>query len=152
MQRLAAWFPVLLLAAVAAVTVWLDSQVQPPESVGNSKARHDPDYIVNNFTVTRIGPDGVVRYKLTARRMQHYPDDDTTLLDAPKLAGIELTENYAMTPTAAVSGYYFWRPESQYFGVGKVDRDQVEDYAARKGWSVAEAERWLAPNLGYDRR
>ena len=75
-----------------------------------------------------------------------------SLLDASRLAGIELTENYAMTPTAAVSGYYFWRPESQYFGVGKVERDQVEDYAARKEWSAAEAERWLAPNLGYDRR
>ena len=75
-----------------------------------------------------------------------------SLLDASRLAGIDLTENYAMTPTAAVSGYYFWRPEAQYFGVGKVDRDQVADYAARKGWSMPEAERWLAPNLGYDRR
>lgn len=83
MQRLTAWFPVLLLAAVAAVTVWLDRQVQPPETGGSGKARHDPDYIVDNFTVTRIGPDGVVRYKLNARRMQHYPDDDTTELDAP---------------------------------------------------------------------
>ena len=85
MQRLTAWFPVVLLAAVAAMTIWLDRQVQPPEPVANSKARHDPDYIVNNFTVTRIGPDGVVRYKLNARRMLHYPDDDTTDLDAPKL-------------------------------------------------------------------
>ena len=83
MQRLTAWFPVLLLAAVAAVTVWLDRQVQPPETGGSGNTRHDPDYIVDNFTVTRIGPDGVVRYKLNARRMQHYPDDDTTELDAP---------------------------------------------------------------------
>ncbi len=75
-----------------------------------------------------------------------------SLLDATRLAGIELTENFAMTPTAAVSGYYFWRPESQYFGVGKVDRDQVEDYAARKGQPLPDTERWLAPNLGYDRR
>ena len=85
MQRLAPWFPILLLAAVAAVTVWLDRQVQPPEPASNAKARHDPDYIVDNFTVTRIGPDGVVRYKLNARKMLHYPDDDTTFLDAPKL-------------------------------------------------------------------
>lgn len=97
MQRLAAWFPVLLLAAVAAVTVWLDRQVQPPEPAGNSKARHDPDYIVNNFTVTRIGPDGIVRYKLTARRMEHYPDNDTTFLDAPKLVNFR---NASVTVTA----------------------------------------------------
>ena len=73
------------------------------------------------------------------------------VLDATNRAGIVLTESYAMTPTAAVSGYYFWRPESRYFGVGKIERDQVEDYARRKGLSVAEAERWLAPILNYDR-
>ncbi len=65
--------------------------------------------------------------------------------------GIELTESCAMIPGASVSGYYFWRPESRYFGVGKIGRDQVEDYARRKGWSLGEAERWLAPNLGYER-
>ncbi len=84
-DRLTAWFPIVLLAAVAAVTVWLDRQVQPTEAASNGKARHDPDYIVDNFTVTRIGPEGAVRYKLNARRMLHYPDDDTTTLDAPKL-------------------------------------------------------------------
>jgi 5-methyltetrahydrofolate--homocysteine methyltransferase len=73
------------------------------------------------------------------------------LLDAERAAGMTLTESGAMLPTAAVSGWYFWRPESQYFGIGKVGRDQVEDYAMRKGWTVAEAERWLAPNLGYER-
>jgi 5-methyltetrahydrofolate--homocysteine methyltransferase len=73
------------------------------------------------------------------------------LLDAEPAAGMTLTESCAMLPTAAVSGWYFWRPESQYFGIGKVGRDQVEDYAKRKGWTVAEAERWLAPNLGYER-
>lgn len=99
MQRLAAWFPVMLLAAVAAVTVWLDRQVQPPEPVADAKARHDPDYIVDNFTVTRIGPDGVVRYKLVARKMQHYPDDDTTDLDAPKLVNYR-GANVTVTATA----------------------------------------------------
>ena len=84
-DRLTAWFPIVLLAAVAAVTVWLDRQVQPTEAASNGKARHDPDYIVDNFTVTRIGPEGAVRYKLNARRMLHYPDYDTTTLDAPKL-------------------------------------------------------------------
>jgi 5-methyltetrahydrofolate--homocysteine methyltransferase len=65
--------------------------------------------------------------------------------------GIHLTESCAMLPGSSVSGYYFWRPEARYFGVGKVGRDQVEDYAARKGWTIEEAERWLAPNLGYER-
>jgi 5-methyltetrahydrofolate--homocysteine methyltransferase len=73
------------------------------------------------------------------------------LLDAEREAGIVLTESYAMLPTAAVSGFYFWRPEAAYFGVGKIGRDQVEDYAARTGHSVADTERWLAPNLAYDR-
>ena len=74
-----------------------------------------------------------------------------SLLDAEACAGIRLTESMAMLPASSVSGYYFWRPESQYFGVGKVGRDQVEDYALRKDWTLAEAERWLAPNLGYSR-
>jgi 5-methyltetrahydrofolate--homocysteine methyltransferase len=73
------------------------------------------------------------------------------LLDVERQAGITLTESFAMTPTAAVSGYYFWHPEARYFGVGRIGRDQVEDYAKRKGLEVEEVERWLAPNLGYDR-
>jgi 5-methyltetrahydrofolate--homocysteine methyltransferase len=73
------------------------------------------------------------------------------LLDAEAQAGMTLTESFAMLPTAAVSGYYFWRPEAQYFGVGKIERDQVEDYARRKGMDVKDVERWLAPNLNYDR-
>ena len=61
-----------------------------------------------------------------------------------------LTESYAMTPPASVSGLYFGHPQSHYFGVGKIDLDQVEDYAARKGWDLETAERWLAPILNYD--
>ena len=72
------------------------------------------------------------------------------LLSAPDNAGIELTEHFAMYPTAAVSGWYFSHPESKYFAVGKIGADQVEDYAERKGISKAEAERWLAPSLAYD--
>ena len=71
------------------------------------------------------------------------------LLDATRAAGIELTESFAMWPGAAVSGLYFSHPDSHYFGVGKVERDQVEDYARRKGWPVTEAERWLSPVLNY---
>jgi len=74
------------------------------------------------------------------------------LLDAEARAGIRLTESFAMWPGSSVSGLYFSHPKSRYFGIGKIERDQVEDYAKRKGWSVAEAERWLAPILNYDPR
>jgi len=73
------------------------------------------------------------------------------LLEATERAGITLTESYAMLPASAVSGTYFWRAEAQYFGVGKIERDQLESYARRKNMSVEVAERWLAPNLAYDR-
>ena len=71
------------------------------------------------------------------------------LLNAQENTGVELTESFAMTPTAAVSGYYFSHPEAKYFGVGKVNKDQVEDYAKRRGVSIEQAEKWLSPNLGY---
>ena len=71
------------------------------------------------------------------------------LLNAEKATGIRLTENFAMYPTAAVSGFYFSHPESRYFGLGKINKDQVLDYAKRKNMSIEEAERWLAPNLAY---
>jgi 5-methyltetrahydrofolate--homocysteine methyltransferase len=73
-----------------------------------------------------------------------------SLLDATERIGIRLTESYAMWPGAAVSGLYIAHPDAEYFGVGRIDRDQVEDYAARKGLTVKEVERWLAPILNYD--
>jgi 5-methyltetrahydrofolate--homocysteine methyltransferase len=74
------------------------------------------------------------------------------LLDAEKRCGIKLTESCSMSPASSVSGMYYAHPESRYFAVGKIDRDQVEDYAVRKNMSVSEVERWLAPILGYDSR
>ncbi|HEY5347694.1 MAG TPA: vitamin B12 dependent-methionine synthase activation domain-containing protein, partial [Rhizomicrobium sp.] len=74
------------------------------------------------------------------------------LLDAEARIGVKLTESYAMWPGSSVSGFYFAHPESRYFGVGKIERDQVEDYARRKDWDVATAERWLAPLLNYNPR
>ncbi|MBL4837216.1 MAG: methionine synthase [Kordiimonadaceae bacterium] len=71
------------------------------------------------------------------------------LLNAEQTAGIELTESFAMLPTAAVSGYYLAHPEAHYYGVGKIGKDQVADYAERRGVSIEQAERWLRPNLGY---
>src|SRR5690606_6697355 len=72
------------------------------------------------------------------------------LLGANRL-GIELTEHFAMTPAASVSGIYLAHPNARYFNVGRLGVDQVRDYATRKGVSIAEVERWLASNLGYDR-
>jgi 5-methyltetrahydrofolate--homocysteine methyltransferase len=71
------------------------------------------------------------------------------LLKAEENAGMQLTESLAMTPAASVSGFYFAHPQSRYFGLGKISKDQVEDYAVRKGMSLEDAERWLGPNLNY---
>ena len=71
------------------------------------------------------------------------------LLGAEAATGMALTESFAMTPASSVSGLYFAHPEAHYFGVGKIDRDQVEDYAQRKGWDLIIAERWLSPILNY---
>ncbi|HYO75071.1 MAG TPA: vitamin B12 dependent-methionine synthase activation domain-containing protein, partial [Thermoanaerobaculia bacterium] len=71
------------------------------------------------------------------------------LLGAAQI-GMQLTESFAMTPPASVSGLYFAHPKARYFAVGKLGRDQVSDYAARKGMTLAEMERWLAPNLAYE--
>lgn len=72
------------------------------------------------------------------------------LLNPEQNAGIHLTDGFAMMPAAAVSGWYFSHPQARYFGLGRLDREQVADYARRKHWTLAEAEQWLAPNLGYD--
>jgi 5-methyltetrahydrofolate--homocysteine methyltransferase len=74
------------------------------------------------------------------------------LLDAEHQIGVQLTESFAMWPGSSVSGFYYSHPESRYFGVGKIERDQVEDYARRKNWTLQEAERWLAPLLNYNPR
>jgi 5-methyltetrahydrofolate--homocysteine methyltransferase len=71
------------------------------------------------------------------------------LLGATKKTGIELTSSFAMNPPASVSGMYLSHPEAVYFAVGRIEKDQVEDYAARKGWDLATAERWLRPILNY---
>jgi 5-methyltetrahydrofolate--homocysteine methyltransferase len=70
-------------------------------------------------------------------------------LDAEKNTGIILTDSLAMFPTAAVSGLYFAHPQSHYLGIGKIKKDQVEDYSKRKGMTIEETERWLGPNLAY---
>jgi lipopolysaccharide export system protein LptC len=82
-DRLIAWFPLLLLAAIAALTIWLDRAVQPAPAARPASTRHDPDYMVDGLAAMRMAADGSVKHTLAARRMRHYPDDDTTDLDAP---------------------------------------------------------------------
>ena len=84
-DRLTAWFPLLLLAALAALTFWLDRIVQPAPVARPATARHDPDYIVESLSAMRMAPDGSIKHTLTARRMLHYPDDDSTRLETPRL-------------------------------------------------------------------
>jgi 5-methyltetrahydrofolate--homocysteine methyltransferase len=72
------------------------------------------------------------------------------LLSAEQHLGMCLTESFAMRPSASICGLYFSHPDSHYFGIGKIERDQVEDYSRRKGWTTEEAEKWLAPILNYD--
>ena len=83
-DRLTAWFPLALLALLAALTFWLDSFVRPPASYAGAAARHDPDYIVHGLSAVRMDADGSVKYSLRAERMVHYPDDDTTHLRRPR--------------------------------------------------------------------
>jgi len=109
------------------------------------EARDHAALIRERYQGIRPAPGYPAQPEHTEKRTIH------RLLDAEANAGIVLTESCAMVPTAAVTGVYFWHPEAAYFGVGRVGRDQVEDYARRKGWSVEEAEHWLAANLGYAR-
>lgn len=83
-ERLTAWFPLLLLAALAGLTFWLDSFVRPPADGPGAAARHDPDYIVDGLTAVRMDAQGAIKYSLAAERMVHYPDDDTTHLGGPR--------------------------------------------------------------------
>ena len=91
----------------------------------------------------RVAPGQIAHPAMTTRECD---DVRTRIADA----GIELTESCAMTPPSAVSGIYINHPQSQYFAVGRIGRDQAEDYAKRRGFPFDEMERWLAPNLGYN--
>jgi len=84
-ERLAAWFPLLLLAILAALTFWLDRAVQPPAGKGEGATRHDPDFIVDKVSAIRTAADGGIKHTLFAEKMIHYPDDDSTYLQSPKL-------------------------------------------------------------------
>lgn len=99
MERLTTAFPLVLVALLAALTYWLDRTVQPPAPPRDGSTRHDPDYIVEKFVAVRLDPAGVRLHQLEADRMVHYPDDDTTHLEAPRLLKYD-GERLAMTIVA----------------------------------------------------
>ena len=122
----------------------------------HKRARHDWGFGADEG----LGHDDLIKEKYRGiRPAPGYPaqPDHTEkrilfdLLNVEANIGISLTESYAMLPAASVSGLYFAHPEARYFAVDRINREQVEDYARRKGLSVPEVERWLAPNLGYER-
>ena len=83
-ERLTAWFPLLLLTVLAGLTFWLDRFVQAPAFTRGAAARHDPDYIVDGLSAVRMNPDGKIKHTLSAGKMVHYPDDDSTHLESPR--------------------------------------------------------------------
>lgn len=88
-DRLRPWFPLALLTVLAGLAFWLDATVRDGAASGKERPRHDPDVMVENFTATRTGQDGTPRYVLSAKKMLHYPDDDTTQLEQPRFVHLE---------------------------------------------------------------
>ena len=123
---------------------WLHKQVRSDWGYGKSESLTNEDMIRERYRGIRPAPGYPACPDHTEKRILF------DLLQAESQSGVTLTESYAMLPAAAVSGLYFAHPQAKYFAVGKINRDQVEDYAKRKKLPVGEVERWLAPNLNYD--
>ncbi|TWT33999.1 Methionine synthase [Posidoniimonas corsicana] len=122
----------------------LHAQARADWGYGEQEGLSNEDLIAERYRGIRPAPGYPAQPDHTEKRTLF------DLLDAEAATGITLTEHYAMHPAASVSGLYFAHPEARYFAVDRVTKDQVEDYARRKGMSVAEVERWLSPNLGYE--
>ena len=122
----------------------LHAKVRCEWSYGKNEAWSNEDLIAEKYRGIRPAPGYPAQPDHTEKRTLF------ELLDAEKHTGISLTESYAMHPAASVSGLYFSHPDAKYFAVDRITREQVEDYAQRKGLSIAEIERWLSPNLGYE--
>ncbi|MEM8866496.1 MAG: methionine synthase, partial [Planctomycetota bacterium] len=123
----------------------LHARVRQQWGYGKEEALSNDDLIAEKYRGIRPAPGYPAQPDHTEKRTLF------DLLDAEAATGITLTESYAMHPAASVSGLYFAHPEARYFAVDRLTKDQVEDYARRKGMPVAEVERWLSPNLGYER-
>jgi len=122
----------------------LHKQARDDWGFGQEESLNNEQLIKENYRGIRPAPGYPAQPDHTEKRILF------DLLEVEQNTGIALTENYAMDPAASVSGLYFAHPDSRYFAVDRITRDQVEDYAHRKGMSVADVERWLAPNLGYE--
>jgi 5-methyltetrahydrofolate--homocysteine methyltransferase len=123
---------------------WLHAVARKEWGYGKQERLTNDDLIAEKYRGIRPAPGYPAQPDHTEKRTLFQ------LLDAQRSTAIRLTESYAMHPAASVSGLYFAHPQSRYFAVDRITRDQVADYARRKGLSVAEVERWLAPNLGYE--
>jgi lipopolysaccharide export system protein LptC len=125
-DRLTIWFPAGLLILLAMLSFWLNSTVQTPQPKNDGSSRHDPDYTVENFTATRMDTNGLPHHTLTAARMVHYPDDDSTHLDKPHLTRFE--SGKAATHIQSAKGLLSKEGEHAYFtGNVVVTRDAFED-------------------------
>jgi 5-methyltetrahydrofolate--homocysteine methyltransferase len=122
---------------------WLHAQARKEWGYGREEDLSADDLIQEKYRGIRPAPGYPACPDHTEKRTLF------RLLDAEHQTGVTLTESFAMWPAASVSGLYFAHPEARYFAIGRVTRDQVEDYARRKGQPVSEIEKWLAPNLGY---
>jgi 5-methyltetrahydrofolate--homocysteine methyltransferase len=123
---------------------WLHRQARLAWGFGAEENLSNDDLIKEKYRGIRPAPGYPAQPDHTEKRLLF------DLLGAEKTAHITLTENFAMHPASSVSGLYFAHPEAKYFGVGMLARDQVADYAKRKGFDLATMEKWLAPNLAYD--
>jgi 5-methyltetrahydrofolate--homocysteine methyltransferase len=123
---------------------WLHARVRREWGYGRDEALSNEDLIEERYRGIRPAPGYPACPDHTEKRSLF------AWLDAERRVGMTLTESFAMLPAASVSGLYFAHPESRYFAVDRITREQVEAYARRKGMPVAEVERWLSPNLGYD--
>ena len=124
----------------------LHAQVRREWGYGREEELSNDDLIAERYRGIRPAPGYPAQPDHTEKKILF------DLLDAEQATGVKLTESFAMHPAASVSGLYFAHPEARYFAVDRLTRDQVEDYARRKGMSIAEMERWLSPNLGYEQQ
>ena len=127
-----------------ALAEWLHQRARRDWGYGKDEALEVDDLIRERYRGIRPAPGYPACPDHTEKRLLF------DLLDAEECVGIQLTESFAMLPAASVCGFYFSHPQARYFAVGKIGRDQVEDYDRRKGMDLATVERWLAPNLGYE--
>ncbi|MEJ0000773.1 MAG: vitamin B12 dependent-methionine synthase activation domain-containing protein, partial [Verrucomicrobiota bacterium] len=123
---------------------WLHRQARIAWGFGAAEELSNEELIKEHYRGIRPAPGYPAQPDHTEKRLLF------DVLAGEKNAGVTLTENFAMSPASSVSGFYFAHPQAKYFGIGMISRDQVEDYAKRKGFDLATMEKWLAPNLAYD--